>query len=95
MQFTLAVVHELVKFAGLLLIAQGLVRVLSFGRHEANVVYRALRFLTSPVVRFGRMVTPRIVVERHVPLATFLLLFWAWIVLIFVRREFLAQGGTG
>ena len=83
----LQVVHELVKFAGLLLLAQGLVYVLSFGRHETNVIYKFLRFLTSPVTNVVRRITPRLVVDRHVPFAAFFLLFWLYVILIFVRLD--------
>ncbi|HMN82156.1 MAG TPA: hypothetical protein PKA20_19840 [Burkholderiaceae bacterium] len=86
MQGLLAVAHELVKFAGLLLIGQGLVYVLSFGRHETNPVYRFFRLLTSPVIAGVRRITPTAIVDRHLPLVAFMLLFWAWLALIFVRR---------
>jgi uncharacterized protein YggT (Ycf19 family) len=85
----LQIVHELVKFAGLLLLAQGLVYVLSFGRHETNPIYQFVRFLTSPVTRVVRKVTPRLVVDRHVPYAAFFLLFWVYVILIFVRLDFI------
>jgi hypothetical protein len=89
------VIHELVKFVGLLLVAQVFVFALSFGRHERNVVYRGIRFLTSPATRLVRLITPRIVVDKHIPLVTFLIMFWAWVALIFVRREFVAPGAAG
>ena len=92
MQDVLALIHELVKFIGLLYIGQGLVYVLSFGRHETNPVYKAFRFLTSPVTRAVRAITPRVVVDRHIPLAAFFLLFWAWAILIFVRLEMKQAG---
>lgn len=93
MQLFLAYLHELVKFAGLLLMAQGLVFAISFGRHELNPVYRFLRFLTSPVVRAARAVTPARVADRHVPVVAFLLLFWAWFGLILARRALMLQAG--
>lgn len=87
MQFALALVHELVKFAGILLIGQFLVYALSFGRHENNPVYRLFRFLTSPLVAVVRRITPAKVADRHVPVVSFLLLFWVWALLIFVRLD--------
>lgn len=93
MQTALAILHELVKFAGLLLIGQGLVFLLSFGRHEVNPVYRLLRLLTSPVTAVVRRITPSAVLDRHLPAVAFLLLFWSWIALIFVRRSLMVSGG--
>ena len=69
----------LVFWAGLLLLAQGAVYVLSFGRHEDNAVYRFIRFLTSPVTRVVRVLTPAKVADRHVPIVAFFLLFWVWV----------------
>jgi hypothetical protein len=76
MRQVLAVVQLLALYAGLLLIGQFLVYVLSFGRHEDNAVYRFFRFLTSPVVRATRVITPAKVDDRHVPVVALLLLFW-------------------
>ena len=93
MLLLLAYVHELVKFAGLVLLGQGLVYLLSVGRHEANPVYRFFRFLSSPVTRLVRPITPRKVADRHLPIVAFLLLFWLWLGLIFVRRSLMLQAG--
>ena len=94
MQLLLALVHELVKFAGLLLIGRGLTFVASLGRHETNPVYRLFRFLTSPLTRAARLVSPAKLADRHLPLVAFLLLFWLWLALIFVRRSLILQAGS-
>jgi hypothetical protein len=72
----LNIVYTLASFVMLLLIGQLLVRVLSFGRHEENAVYRFLRFLVSPVTKVVRRITPSRVDDRHVPVVAFFLLFW-------------------
>lgn len=77
----LNIVYTLAAFVMLLLVGQLLVRVLSFGRHEENAVYRFLRFLVSPVTRVVRRITPSRVDDRHVPVVTFLLLFWVCVAL--------------
>ncbi|MEY4212782.1 MAG: hypothetical protein ACO29W_01880 [Burkholderiaceae bacterium] len=80
---TVTVAKALVEFAGFLLLGQGLVFLLSFGRHESNPIYRFLRFLTGPVVRPVRVITPRFVVDQHVPAIALFILFWAWVALKF------------
>ncbi len=77
----LGVVQLLVMYAGLLLLGQGMVYLLSFGRHEGNAVYRFFRFLTSPVTRIVRYLTPMKVADRHVPVVSFFLLFWIYFAL--------------
>jgi hypothetical protein len=81
MRQVLGVVHLMVLYAGMLLVAQFLVFALSFGRHETNQVYRFIRFLTSPVVRATRAITPGKIDDRHVPVVAFLLLFWIYVAL--------------
>lgn len=81
------VLKGLVEFAALLIVGQGLVFLLSFGRHEQNVVYTFMRFLTSPVVKAARAVTPRVVVDKHVPLVAFFLLFMVWVFLTFMKFQ--------
>ncbi len=79
------VLKGLVEFAGLMLLGQGLVWVLSFGRHETNPVYRGMRFLTSPVTRVVRRATPAFIVDRHIPALAFGLLFWVWVALLVAK----------
>jgi hypothetical protein len=78
MQVALTYVQTLVMYAGLLLLGQGMVYLLSFGHHEQNAVYRFFRFLTGPVVRAAQAITPKQVAERHIPVVAFFLLFWAY-----------------
>lgn len=83
------VLKGLVEFAGLLLIAQGLVFVVSFGRHELNPIYRGLRFLASPVTRVTRLITPRFIVDSHVPAVSVFVLICAWIALVVAKAVLL------
>ena len=80
----LLVVKGLVEFAGFLLIGQLLVYMLSFGRHEENAVYKMMRFLTSPMTRVARAVTPGKVADRHVPFVAFFILFWIYVAVMAV-----------
>lgn len=48
-------------------------------RREVNVFYRLLQLLTRPFVRLTRWISPRVVLDRHLPLATFALLLACWL----------------
>ncbi|MES2360939.1 MAG: hypothetical protein V4646_03980 [Pseudomonadota bacterium] len=77
---TLAVIVKLLaEIALLALLAQGLVGLLSGAARDRNPVYRLLQLVARPWVRAARWVSPRIVLDRHVPLVAFfvLLLLWA------------------
>ncbi len=87
------VLKGLVEVAAMLLLALGAVRLLSFGRHEGNPVYRLLQTATAPLTRATRRLTPAVVADRHLGLVTFLLLFWAWLALLAVK--FASVSGHG
>jgi len=86
----LSVLRALVEVAGCFLLGQGVLYLLAGSTRDRNAVYRMFQFLTRPVIRATRAITPRVVVDRHIPLLTFFLLFWLWIVLQILKLRFCA-----
>ena len=82
-----SVLRTLVEVAGFALLGQGALAVLAGKYREQNAFYRVLRIVTGPVVRAVRFITPRFIIDAHVPFMTFFLLFWLWIVLAVVKRH--------
>ena len=66
--------RALVEVAGYFLLGQGLLYVLVGSRRERNPIYRLFQLLTSPVIKLTRAITPKAVLDRHVPLVAFFLL---------------------
>jgi hypothetical protein len=88
------VLKGLAEFVGLLLIGQGIVYVLSFGKHEANGVYKLFRLMTSPVVKSVRVITPGRVADRHVPFVALILVFWIWVFMSYVKFSMMIGQGS-
>jgi hypothetical protein len=84
--FAVSVFRALVEVAGLFLLGQGLLYLLAGARRESNMIYQLFQIVTRPVIRLVRLITPGIIVDRHIPVVAFFLLFWLWIVLAYVRR---------
>jgi hypothetical protein len=82
-----SILRALVEVAGFALLGQGVLAVLAGKYREDNIFYRVLRIVTSPVVRAVRFITPRFILDAHVPVLAFFLLFWLWIVLAFAKRH--------
>ena len=91
--FMVSVLRALVEVAGLLLIGQGMLFLLAGAARDGNAVYRMLAIATRPVLRLVRRVTPRAIVDRHLPVVAFFLLFWLWIALAALRRVICAANG--
>ena len=82
-----SILRTLVEVAGFALLGQGALAVLAGKYREQNLFYRVLRIVTAPVVRAVRFITPRFVIDAHIPMLTFFLLFWLWVVLALVKRH--------
>jgi hypothetical protein len=82
-----SVARALVEVAGWFLLGQGVLYLLAGSRREDNGVYRLFRLLASPVVRVMRALLPRVILDRHVPVVAFFVLFWIWVGLQLVKRH--------
>jgi hypothetical protein len=82
--FVLRLVKLVLEIALFALAGQGVVwmMVRAVGQQaERNFAYRALQTIAMPFTRLVRLVTPKLVLDRHVPWATFALLavLWVWV----------------
>lgn len=84
--FILSILRALVEVAMLALLGQGVVGLLSGARRQANPIYQLFAVVTRPVIRLVRVVTPKAILDRHVPFVAFFLLFWFWIFLAWAKR---------
>jgi hypothetical protein len=82
----ISMLRVLVEVAGCFILGQGLLYVLAGRKRHDNFMYQLFALLTRPVFRMTRAITPRIVRDDHIPVATFLLLLWLWIGLAVARR---------
>ena len=82
----LSMLRVLFEVAGLFLLAQGVLYVLAGAKREQNPIYLLCRIVTRPAIRATRFLTPRLVVDRHIPFVAFFLIFWLWILLAYFRQ---------
>jgi uncharacterized protein YggT (Ycf19 family) len=85
--FFLLVLKTLIFVAGICLLGQFIVGIFNWSRRHENFVYQVFEIVTRPVVRVVRLITPRIVLDQHVPLVAFLLLFFAYWAVGFWMRD--------
>ncbi len=86
------ILKALCEIAGLALLGQGVLYVLAGAGREANVFYRVLRVITSPVIRATRAITPRALVpDSHIGLAAFFLAAGLWLALTIAKIQLVLQ----
>ncbi len=93
-QLLLAVmVKALAELAGLFLLGRGLLYLLAGRKRAGNIFYQVLSVVTDPVIRAARWVTPRFVVDAHIPFVAFVLVLWIWLAIVFwVLPEMCSSG---
>jgi len=83
----LSILHTLILIAGLSLLAQGIVGIFNWRRRHDNVVYQLFSIVSRPVVSVVRFITPRVILDEHVPLVAFLLLVFGYFGVALWHRE--------
>lgn len=73
------------EIALLALVGQAVLYVLAGAKRDGNFFYQLLKILTRPFVAAARFITPRQVLDTHVPLVAFLLLLLTWVVVTFEK----------
>jgi len=86
------VLKALSELAGLFLFGQGLLFMLAGPKRDSNGFYQLFRVLTSPVVKATRAITPRAVIDKHVPFVAFLLILWVWLALLYWKAKICSSG---
>jgi len=87
----LLVLQTLILVAGLSLFGQFIVGMFNWRRRHDNFIYQLFGILTGPVVRLVRVVTPRVVLDQHVPVVAFLLLLFGYLVVGLWHRDVCAD----
>jgi hypothetical protein len=88
------VVKLLAEIALLCLAGQWVLGLLAGKRREQNLFYQLFQVLTRPVLRGARMVSPRVVLDQHLPLVAFFLLFFVWVVATLTKIDICVRIGV-
>jgi len=88
------IVKALAEIALLSLFGQGVLWVLAGRRREQNPFYQLFQVLTRPLVRGARLVSPRVVLDQHLPVVAFLILFFVWVAATLAKIDICVRIGV-
>jgi hypothetical protein len=86
--------RAVVEVALLALLGQGILALLAGSGRTGNIVYMLFRTVTSPVIKAVRFITPKLVIDKHLPFVAFFVLFWLWILLAWVKQRLCVIDGV-
>lgn len=87
------VLKALAELAFMFLAGRGILYVLAAGKRQGNIFYQLFCILTDPLLRAARWITPRFVVDTHIPLVTLMLLLWIWLAAAFWALPAMCSSG--
>jgi hypothetical protein len=87
------IAKALAELAGLFLAGRGLLYILAGRRRAENIFYQVFSILTNPLLKAARFVTPRIVLDKHVPMVAVVLVLWIWLAIVFWLLPQMCAGG--
>lgn len=74
-----SIVKLIAEIALMALLGQWLLGLLAGAGREQNLFYQILKIIGRPFVSVARLISPRLVLDRHVPLVAFCLLLFVWL----------------
>jgi hypothetical protein len=88
------ILKTIAEIALLALAGQWLLGLLAGARRDTNFFYRVLDVMTRPFVRLARLLSPPVVLDRHVPLVAFLLLAFGWLAVTIMKINICLEIGV-
>lgn len=87
------ILKALTEVAGVAFLGQGILWIIAGAKRGDNLVYKLFQLLTSPVTRVTRLITPRVVLDRHIGMVGFFLVLVLWVgLLVFKAQTCVALG---
>jgi len=90
----LVIIKALAELAFMFFLGRGALYILAGHKREGNIFYGVLRVVTDPVIRAARFLTPRIVVDAHIPFVAVLLVVWIWLMIAFWALPAMCSSGS-
>ncbi len=87
------IAKALTELAGMFLLGRGLLYVLAGRKRGGNMFYQVFCIVTDPLLRAARWITPRFIVDAHIPFVAFAILVWIWLaIVLWVLPEMCGSG---
>jgi hypothetical protein len=89
----LVILKALAELAFMFLLGRGALFVLAGRKRAGNLFYQVLCIVTDPVLRLARRLTPRMVMDAHIPFVAALLVAWIWLAIVFWALPTMCSSG--
>lgn len=89
-----SLIKLIAEIALMALLGQWVLGLLAGAKKQQNLFYQILEIVGRPFVSLARLITPKMVLDRHVPVVAFLLLLFTWLLATIYRIQTCLQIGV-
>ena len=84
----------LAEIALLALAGQWVLGLLAGRNRDKNLFYQLFQVVTRPLIAGARLISPRVVLDQHLPLVAFLVLLFVWLVATLTKIDLCVRIGV-
>ena len=86
------ILKSLAELSAMFILGQGILYVLAAKNRDTNLFYGLFRVITKPLYAATRAITPRAILDRHIPYVALMLIFWIWVFATYMKIDICASG---
>ena len=94
MFLTIVILKSLIELSLMFLVGRFILGLLAGAKREGNVFWQLLDVASKPSLWLTRRVSPKLILDQHIPLAAVSWLIIAWVLVVMVKIDLCLQVGA-
>ena len=94
MLLTVVIAKSLIELSLMFIVARFILGLLAGAKRSTNVFWQLLDIAARPVLWITRRVSPKLILDQHIPLAAASWLLIAWVVMVKLKIDLCFQAGV-
>ena len=95
MLWVVVILKSLIELSLMFIVARFLLGLLAGAKQSTNVFWQLLDVAAKPALWLTRRVSPRVILDQHIPLAAASWLLVTWVLVVKVKIDMCLQLGVG
>lgn len=94
MLLAVVIAKSLIELSLMFIVGRFLLGLLAGAKRETNVIWQLLDVLAKPALWLTRRVSPKLILDQHIPLAAASWLLIAWVLVVKIKVDLCLQLGV-
>lgn len=94
MLLAVVIAKSLIELSLMFIVGRFLLGLLAGAKRETNVFWQLLDVASKPVLWLTRRISPRLILDQHIPLAAISWLILAWLLVVKIKIDLCLQLGV-